>query len=163
MIYGLLAPDVPLGPFEGSPITVWSAQGKQAKLHASSSCSYLRSARATEREVYLGASVVARMCPQCGAYSSWARPGTGLAVFLDTLTGLGLLYELDSFRDADEDAFGDEEVPGRQQPCFAGLRPTYPRTPPRGTRRRTTRTPRGRSCRRLGVCARRCFVNGATR
>ncbi|WP_395368322.1 hypothetical protein OHU45_37615 [Streptomyces tubercidicus] len=110
MIYGLLAPDVPLGPFEGSPITVWSAQGKQAKLHASSSCSYLRSARATEREVYLGASVVARMCPQCGAYSSWARPGTGLAVFLDTLTGLGLLYELDSFRDADEDAFGDEEV-----------------------------------------------------
>ncbi|MGW2025211.1 hypothetical protein [Streptomyces decoyicus] len=110
MIYGLLTPDVPLGPFEGSPITVWSAQGKQAKLHTSSSCSYLRSARATEREVYLDASVVARMCPQCGAYSSWARPGTGLAVFLDTLTGLGLLYELDSFRDADEDACGDEEV-----------------------------------------------------
>ncbi|MGK5450307.1 hypothetical protein [Streptomyces radiopugnans] len=110
MIYGLLTPDVPLGPFEGSPITVWSAQGKQAKLHASSSCSYLRSARATEREVYLDASVVARMCPQCGAYSSWARPGTGLAVFLDTLTGLGLLHELDSFRDADEDASSDEEV-----------------------------------------------------
>ncbi|MFE7541070.1 hypothetical protein [Streptomyces platensis] len=110
MIYGLLTPDVPLGPFEGSPITVWSAQGKQAKLHTSSSCSYLRSARATEREVYLDASVVAQMCPQCGAYSSWARPGTGLAVFLDTLTGLGLLYELDSFRDADEDACGDEEV-----------------------------------------------------
>lgn len=110
MIYGLLTPDVPLGPFEGSPITVWSAQGKQAKLHASSSCSYLRSARATEREVHLDASVVARMCPQCGAYSSWARPGTGLAVFLGTLTGLGLLYELDSFRDADEDASRDEEV-----------------------------------------------------
>ncbi|MFE9662868.1 hypothetical protein [Streptomyces sp. NPDC005955] len=110
MIYGLLTPDVPLGPFEGSPITVWSAQGKQAKLHASSSCSYLRSARATKREVHLDASVVARMCPQCGAYSSWARPGTGLAVFLDTLTGLGLLHELDSFRDADEDASSDEEV-----------------------------------------------------
>ncbi|MFI1740186.1 hypothetical protein [Streptomyces sioyaensis] len=110
MIYGLLTPDVPLGPFEGSPITVWSTQGKQAKLHASSSCSYLRSARATEREVHLDASVVARMCPQCGASSSWARPGTGLAVFLDTLTGLGLLYELDNFRDADEDASSDEEV-----------------------------------------------------
>ncbi|WP_160160069.1 hypothetical protein [Streptomyces sp. SLBN-115] len=50
------------------------------------------------------------MCPKCGTYGSWARPGTGLAVFLDTLTGLGLLYELDSFRDPDEDAFEDEEV-----------------------------------------------------
>ncbi|MBZ9645022.1 hypothetical protein [Streptomyces sp. PSKA30] len=110
MIYGLLTPEVPLGPFEGSPITVWSTQGKQAKLHATSSCSYLRSARATEREVQLNASMVARMCPQCGAYSSWARPGTGLAVFLNTLTGLGLLYELDSFRDADEDASSNEKV-----------------------------------------------------
>ena len=109
-MYGQLTSDVPLGPFEGTTITVWSGQGKQAKLHATPSCSYLRSARGVERTVHLDAAVVGRMCPQCGTYGSWARPGTGLAVFLDTLTGLGLLYELDSFRDPDEDAFEDEEV-----------------------------------------------------
>jgi hypothetical protein len=44
-MYGQLTSDVPLGPFEGTTITVWSCQGKQAKLHATPSCSYLRSAR----------------------------------------------------------------------------------------------------------------------
>ncbi|MFF8531664.1 hypothetical protein ACN6K9_002539 [Streptomyces sp. SAS_267] len=33
-----------------------------------------------------------------------------MAIFLDSLTGLGLLYELDSYRDADEDTPSDEEV-----------------------------------------------------
>ncbi|MEU8787093.1 hypothetical protein [Streptomyces sp. NPDC048637] len=109
-MHGQLTPDVPLGPFEGTAITVWSGQGKQAKLHAKPSCSYLRSAHGVERTVHLDAVVVGRMCPQCGTYGSWARPGTGLAVFLDTVTGLGLLYELDSFRAPDEDTFSDEEV-----------------------------------------------------
>ncbi|WP_405474909.1 hypothetical protein [Streptomyces sp. NBC_00009] len=110
MTYGLLTPDVPLGPFEGSRVTVWSAQGKQAKLHAKPSCSYLRSARFTEREVRLDAATVGRLCPQCTAYGSWARPGTGLAIFLDAVTGLGLLYEMDRYHEADEDTYSDEEV-----------------------------------------------------
>lgn len=110
MSYGLLTPDVPLGPFEGVAVTVWSAQGKQAKLHAKSSCSYLRSARATEREVRLDASTIGRLCPQCSTYGSWARPGTGLAIFMDAVTGLGLLYELDRYHEADEEALGDDEV-----------------------------------------------------
>ena len=74
-MYGQLTSDVPLGPFEGTTITVWSGQGKQAKLHATPSCSYLRSARGVERTVHLDAAVVGRMCPQCGTYGSWARPG----------------------------------------------------------------------------------------
>ncbi|MET9378834.1 hypothetical protein ABZX98_32655 [Streptomyces sp. NPDC002992] len=110
MTYGLLTPDVPLGPFEGACVTVWSAQGREAKLHSKSSCSYLRSARATQREVRLDASAIGKLCTQCAAYGSWARPGTGLAIFLDTVTGLGLLYELGRFCQADEDSFGDEEV-----------------------------------------------------
>lgn len=110
MTYGLLTPDVPLGPFEGACVTVWSAQGKQAKLHTKSSCSYLRSARVSEEEVRLDASTVGRLCPQCSAYSSWARPGTGLGIFLDAVTGLGLLYELDRYHEADEDTYSDEEV-----------------------------------------------------
>ncbi|WP_052808508.1 hypothetical protein [Streptomyces cyaneogriseus] len=110
MTYGLLTPDVPLGPFEGARVTLWSAQGKQAKLHSKSSCSYLRSAHVAEVEVRLEAATVGRLCAQCAAYGSWARPGTGLALFLDAVTGLGLLYELERYGQGDEDTFGDEEV-----------------------------------------------------
>lgn len=110
MTYGLLTPDVPLGPFEGVAVTVWSAQGKQSKLHSKSSCSSLRSARVTEREVRLDATTVGRLCPQCTAYGSWGRPGTALAIFMDAVTGLGLLYELDRCHKADEDSYSDEEV-----------------------------------------------------
>ncbi|CAM5246314.1 hypothetical protein SALBM311S_02745 [Streptomyces alboniger] len=67
-MYGQLTSDVPLGPFEGTTITVWSGQGKQAKLQSTPSCSYLRSARGVERTVHLDAAVVGRMCPQCGTY-----------------------------------------------------------------------------------------------
>ncbi|GGZ44302.1 hypothetical protein [Streptomyces poonensis] len=105
-----LGPEVPLGPFEGAAVTVWSAQGRQARLHAKRSCSYLRTARVTQREVGLDASVVGRLCPSCGAYGSWARPGTGLSIFLGAVTGLGLLYELDRYVKADEDTCSDEEV-----------------------------------------------------
>lgn len=110
MTPGLLTPDVPLGPFEGVGVTVWSAQGKQSKLHTKSSCTYLRSARVTERQVRLDATTVSRFCPQCTADGSWARPGTALAIFLDAVTGLGLLYELGRYHEADEDTYGDEEV-----------------------------------------------------
>ncbi|WP_432176676.1 hypothetical protein [Streptomyces sp. Tue6028] len=109
-MHSVLTSDVPLGPFEGTAITVWSGRGKQAKLHATPSCSYLRSTQADARVVLLDAAVVGRMCPQCGTYNSWARLGTGLAVFLDTLTGPGLLHELDRFRDTDEDAPNGEEI-----------------------------------------------------
>ncbi len=105
-----LTPDVPLGPFEGVPVTVWSAQSKQARLHASSSCSFLRSARATRQQVRLDASTVDRMCSQCGSYRSWARPGTGLDIFLEAVSGLGLLYELDSYTEADEDSYSEDDV-----------------------------------------------------
>ncbi|MFD5028509.1 hypothetical protein [Streptomyces sp. NPDC058373] len=110
MSYGLLTPDVPLGPFEGAGVTVWSAPGSKAKLHATSSCSYLRSARATELEVRLDAATVDRLCGHCAAYGPRARPGTALAVFLGAVTGVGMLYQLGRYCRADEDTCGDEEV-----------------------------------------------------
>ncbi|MER7728932.1 hypothetical protein [Streptomyces sp. NPDC096323] len=111
MTYGLLTPDVPLGPFESARITVWSTPGKQAKLHAAHSCSYVRLARTvTEREVPLDAAAVGRMCPKCMTHGSWAREGTGLDIFLRTVTGLGLLYEMGSYNEADEEACTDSEV-----------------------------------------------------
>ncbi|MFF1505465.1 hypothetical protein ACFVZR_37915 [Streptomyces sp. NPDC058316] len=110
MSYGLLTPDVPLGPFEGAVVTLCSTQARDAKLHFTSSCSYVRSARVAERKVQLDASAVGRLCTQCASYGSWARPGTGLAVFLDAVTGLGLLYELGRCCDADEDSFDDMEL-----------------------------------------------------
>ncbi|MEU1371927.1 hypothetical protein ABZ454_38445 [Streptomyces sp. NPDC005803] len=125
MTYGLLTPDVPLGPFEGARITVWSAPGKRAKLHAAHSCSYVRSARTvTERKVRLGAEVVGRMCPKCTTYGSWAREGTGLGIFLRTVTGLGLLYEMGSYNEADEEACSDLQVAQAasllHRPCSGG-------------------------------------------
>ncbi|MFB8053528.1 hypothetical protein [Streptomyces rubiginosohelvolus] len=111
MTYGLLTPDVPLGPFEGARITVWSTPGKQAKLHAARACSYVRSARTVaEREVRLDAEAVGRMCPKCMTRGSWAREGTGLDIFLRAITGLGLLYEMGSYNDADEETCADSEV-----------------------------------------------------
>ncbi|MEU5980093.1 hypothetical protein [Streptomyces sp. NPDC047315] len=110
MPYGLLTPDVPLGPFEGAVVTLWSTQARDAKLHSTSSCSYVRSARVAERKVRLDASAVGRLCTQCASYGSWARPGTGLAVFLNAVTGMGLLYELDRYCDAEEDSFDGQEL-----------------------------------------------------
>ncbi|MFF8919060.1 hypothetical protein ACF08M_38640 [Streptomyces sp. NPDC015032] len=89
---------------------MWSTPGSNAKLHSKSSYSYLRSARGTEREVRLGAATIGRLCGQCAAYGSWARPGTALGIFLGAVTGVGLLYELDRYCRADEDTCGDEEV-----------------------------------------------------
>lgn len=109
-MYGLLAPDVPLGPFEGTALRMWAAHGRRAKLHASPSCSYLRSAQATEREARLEASTIALMCGQCATYDTWTQPGTGLGIFVGALTGLGLLYELDSYHSPEEDSPSTEEI-----------------------------------------------------
>ncbi|MCQ9178626.1 hypothetical protein KMT30_06200 [Streptomyces sp. IBSBF 2953] len=109
MTYGSLTPEVPLGPFEASPIKVWSAPGKAAKLHAREDCSRIRTGRVMSSELPLRA-VVERMCPQCARYGTWARPGTGVGLFLGALTGLGLLHELGSYAEADEDTFTDDEV-----------------------------------------------------
>jgi len=108
-MYGRLSPEVPLGPFAGSPVTVWSTPGKAAKLHASQRCSRIRPGRLAALEVPLSAAVE-RMCPQCAAYGSWARPGTAAGIFLNALTGMGLLYELDRYTGPDEDARTDDEV-----------------------------------------------------
>ncbi|MGW0817036.1 hypothetical protein ACWD00_27980 [Streptomyces viridiviolaceus] len=109
MTYGSLTAEVPLGPFEASPIKVWSAPGKAAKLHAREDCSRIRAGRVTLSELPLRA-VVERMCPQCARYGTWARPGTGVGLFLGALTGLGLLHELGSYAEADEDTYTDDEV-----------------------------------------------------
>lgn len=109
LTYGALTPEVPLGPFEASPVRVWSAPGKAAKLHATEHCSRLRAGRVTTGELPLRA-LVERMCPQCATYGTWARQGTGVGLFLGALTGLGLLHELGSYNEADEDTFTDDEV-----------------------------------------------------
>ncbi|MEU2955936.1 hypothetical protein [Streptomyces xanthochromogenes] len=109
MTYGSLTPEVPLGPFEASLIRVWSAPGKAAKLHATEHCSRVRAGRVTSSELPLRA-VVERMCPQCARYGPWGRPGTGVGLFLGALTGLGLLHELGSYGEANEDTFTDDEV-----------------------------------------------------
>lgn len=95
LTYGSLTPEVPPGPFEASPIKVWSAPGKAAKLHATEHCSRIRTGRVVSCELPLR-TVVERMCPQCARYGPWARPGTGVGLFLGALTGLGLLHELGS-------------------------------------------------------------------
>ncbi|MYR92314.1 MULTISPECIES: hypothetical protein [unclassified Streptomyces] len=109
MTYGLLTPEVPLGPFEASVIKVWSTPGKTAKLHATEHCSRVRTGRVVPSDLPLPA-VMKRMCPQCARYGSWGRPGTGVGLFLGALTGLGLLYELDRYSEADEDYVTDNEV-----------------------------------------------------
>ncbi|MFJ9977912.1 hypothetical protein [Streptomyces cyaneofuscatus] len=107
--YALTA-DVPLGPFEGTLVTVRSAKGKNAKLHGSRRCSQLRTRDVVVTQVPLNASVVSRMCVRCAESGSWGRPTTGLGIFLRALCGVGLLYELQSHVTPDEDDAPDEEV-----------------------------------------------------
>ncbi|MEU5159696.1 hypothetical protein AB0G74_08825 [Streptomyces sp. NPDC020875] len=100
--YALTA-DVPLGPFEGTAITAYSARGKNAKLHASASCTLLRTSDVVTAQVPLNAAMVHRMCTRCAEWGSWARPTTGLGVFLKSLGGSGLLYQLRSYTAPDDD------------------------------------------------------------
>ncbi|MFT2016505.1 hypothetical protein ACMA1D_11780 [Streptomyces sp. 796.1] len=109
MTLGRLSPEVPLGPFATSRITVWSTPGNKAKLHASARCSQVRTGNLTASELPLS-TAVQQMCPRCAESSQWARPGTGLGLFLEALTGLGLLSELDHYAGPDEDTRTEEDV-----------------------------------------------------
>ncbi|MEV6423657.1 hypothetical protein [Streptomyces sp. NPDC051662] len=104
-----LTADVPLGPFEGTVVTAYSAKGKNAKLHASTSCTQLRTSDVVTARVPLDAAMVNRMCTRCAEWGVWARPTTGLGVFLESLGGLGLLYQLQSYTAPDEDERWDGE------------------------------------------------------
>lgn len=61
----MLTADVPLGPFEGTKITVYSAKGKNAMLHVRRECGQLRTANVTTTEVPLNADVMGRFCSGC--------------------------------------------------------------------------------------------------
>ncbi|MFJ4680299.1 hypothetical protein [Kitasatospora sp. NPDC088783] len=111
MLDNALTADVPLGPFAGKPITVHSATSKNAKFHATRSCSMLRAREVVTAEVPLNAETIRRMCAQCGRWSGWARPGTGLGIFLRALGGVGLLYQLRTYTEPDQDEdWADDEV-----------------------------------------------------
>lgn len=52
-----------------------------------------------------------RLCSRCAAWGVWGRPGTGLGMFLGALGGTGLLYQLQSYVEPDEDErWTDREV-----------------------------------------------------
>ncbi|GGX64704.1 hypothetical protein [Streptomyces hiroshimensis] len=104
-----LTADVPLGPFEGVPVTVHSAKNKKAKLHVTSSCTQLRTDNVATAKVPLNAITIGRMCSRCAQWGSWARPASGLGIFLEALGGTGLLYQLHSYTAPDPDDGWEEE------------------------------------------------------
>ncbi|MET8700048.1 hypothetical protein ABZW10_14435 [Kitasatospora sp. NPDC004723] len=104
-----LTVDVPLGPFEGTPVTVHSARGRNAKLHTTTDCSQLRTSAVTTVRVPLDAATVGRLCAQCWSWGPWTRPGSGLGVFLRALGGVGLLFQLQCYAGPDEDIDWDSE------------------------------------------------------
>ncbi|WBP85119.1 hypothetical protein [Kitasatospora cathayae] len=50
MLDSSLTADVSLGPFQDAPITVHSAKGKNAKLHATAACTQLRARDVTSAQ-----------------------------------------------------------------------------------------------------------------
>ncbi|MFE7572650.1 hypothetical protein ACFU76_37905 [Streptomyces sp. NPDC057539] len=95
--------EVPLGPFEGSLVTVYLARSKAASLHVSRRCGQLRTSEVRTADVPLETAVLRRLCSRCAAWGVWGRPGTGLGMFLGALGGTGLLYQLQSYMEPDED------------------------------------------------------------
>ncbi|WP_406135323.1 hypothetical protein [Streptomyces sp. NBC_01089] len=95
--------DVPLGPFEGSLVTVYSAKSKGANLHVSRQCGQLRTSEVRTADVPLETAMLRRLCARCAAWGVWGRPGTGLGMFLGALGGTGLLYQLQSYVEPDEE------------------------------------------------------------
>ncbi|MFM9622668.1 hypothetical protein ACKI14_32535 [Streptomyces turgidiscabies] len=95
--------DVPLGPFEGSLVTVYSARSKGANLHVSRQCGQLRTSEVRTADVPLETAMLRRLCSRCAAWGVWGRPGTGLGMFLGALGGTGLLYQLQSYVEPDEE------------------------------------------------------------
>ena len=95
MTYGGLTPDVPLGPFEGTPLTAYASAGKTARLHASLTCTRLRTGTPRELRVPFDAATVARMCTECASWGRWARSGTAFGLFLEEFRGVEMAYHLD--------------------------------------------------------------------
>ncbi|MFC9856155.1 MULTISPECIES: hypothetical protein [unclassified Streptomyces] len=95
--------DVPLGPFAGSLITVYSAKSKAAKLHVSRQCGQLRTSDVMTAKVSLDEAVLRRLCTRCAARGTGGRPGTGLGMFLLAIGETGLSCHLQSYREPDED------------------------------------------------------------
>ncbi|MER5640319.1 hypothetical protein ABT095_25655 [Kitasatospora sp. NPDC002227] len=103
-----LTADVPLGPFQGTPVTVHSAKGKNAKLHATATCTHLRTRDVVTAESPLNAETIARMCSRCAEWGRWAPPETSLGIFLQALRGLGLVYQLQCYTEPGPDESWDE-------------------------------------------------------
>lgn len=102
-----LTPDVPLGPFEGMPVTAYAAQGLTARLHASKDCARLKAGQVRELRIPLDASMIRRMCADCALRGRWARPGTALDMFLQVFRGWGLVHDLGQYAAADPDGDGE--------------------------------------------------------
>lgn len=111
MLDRALTVDVPLGPFQNHPIPVFSAKGKNSKLHARLTCTRLRADGAVSSEVSLDSDTIGRMCSSCAFHGDWGRPDSGVGLFLRALGGVGLLYQLQRYTEADpDDAVEQEEV-----------------------------------------------------
>lgn len=65
MLDSPLTADVPLGPFQDKPITVHSARSKNAKLHAGTTCTQLRTRDVTTTAATFNAETIGRMCSRC--------------------------------------------------------------------------------------------------
>ncbi|MEU9026800.1 hypothetical protein AB0D46_04525 [Streptomyces sp. NPDC048383] len=105
----MLTSDVPLGPFEGTKITVHSATGKNARLHVRRECGQLRTANVTTTEVPLNADVVDRFCSGCADWGPRVRPSSGLGIFMNALGGAGLLHQLQAYAEPDEDVYWTQD------------------------------------------------------
>lgn len=105
----MLTADVPLGPFEGTKITVYSAKGKNARLHVRRECGQLRTTNVTTTEVPLSADVVDRFCSGCADWGPRARSTSGLGIFMGALGGVGLLHQLQAYAEPDEDVYWTQD------------------------------------------------------
>ncbi|MFG2488080.1 hypothetical protein ACGFSI_35715 [Streptomyces virginiae] len=99
----MLTADVPLGPFEGTKITVHSAKGKNARLHVRRECGQFRTPHVATIEVPLNADAVDRFCSGCADWGPTSRPTSGLGIFMRALGGSGLLHQLQAYAEPDED------------------------------------------------------------
>ena len=105
-----LTPDIPLGPFEGTLITVYTA-GKTARLHATRDCSRLRADHINETKVPLNAATFKQMCADCARENRWAPSETALGMYLRAVARYALPYDLDRDTEPDpDDCVTDEEI-----------------------------------------------------
>ncbi|MFJ2895268.1 hypothetical protein ACIO87_10335 [Streptomyces sp. NPDC087218] len=105
----MLTADVPIGPFEGTKIVVYSAKGKNARLHVRRECGQLRTANVTTTEVPLSADVVDRFCSGCAGWGPRVRPTSGLGIFMGALSSAGLLHQLQAYAEPDEDVYWTQD------------------------------------------------------